>query len=318
MQKILITSPSVARTSFAGKKLIAAGLDINFANENSAMTETALISAITGCVAMIAGGEIISEKVIRAGSPTLKLIARSGVGYDNVDLKAAAEYGVNVTITPNANTYSVAEMVMGLMISQARSIPVMDRQVRTGHWKRIVGNELYQKKLGIIGTGKIGVEVAKRAKAFGMEIMAYDLYPNEMIAKEYALRYMALEELLPEADFVTIHVPPAPDGPLINRRALDLMKPTAYLINTARGQLVDEDALYDALKNKKIAGAGLDVFSHEPLTESKLFELENVIFSPHVAGATNESVYRMGLMAAEEVLRVASGEPPMNVVSLQK
>lgn len=318
MQKILVTSPSVTEDSEAGRWLLKNGLEVRFCNSGQELTEATLEKEIQGCVAMIAGSEKISENVIKKGRPTLKVISRSGVGYDNVDLQAAKRFGVEVTNTPGANTHSVAELVIGLMISLARKIPTASQMIHEGRWTRIVGTELKGKTLGIIGTGAIGREVAKRAAAFQMKIIAYDLYPDEFFAREYGVDYKSLEDVLRESDFVTLHVPALEGGPLIGKEELKYMKPTAYLINAARGQLIDEDALYEALQSKQLAGAGLDVYQQEPLLESPLFCLEQVILMPHVAGATKESTHQMGMMAAEEALRAALGEAPLHSVFVPK
>ncbi|MCD8009718.1 MAG: phosphoglycerate dehydrogenase [Lachnospiraceae bacterium] len=318
MPKVLVTSPSVTADSEAGHKLKKSGLEVQFLNTGQEVSEELLEEEIRGCLAMIAGAERISERVIKNGYPTLRVISRSGVGYDNIDLHAAENFGVAVTNTPGANTHSVAELVIGLMIALAREIPTASGKIRAGCWTRIVGTELYGKTLGILGTGAIGKEVAKRAAAFQMHIIACDLYPDERFAQDYGIEYRSMEEVLGEADFLTLHVPAQQGKPLIGEEELHHMKPTAYLINAARGQLVDEEALYEALRTGRLAGAGLDVCQKEPLWKSRLFSLEQVIFMPHVAGATRESTHRMGMMAAEEVLRAAQGMEPLHPVPMPK
>lgn len=320
MQKVLVSSLSIKKSAPAKAKLESAGVEVVYAqHDGRGLREAELVKAIPGCTALIAGMDDVTEKAIKAGSPTLKLVARIGVGYNNVDLGAAERYGVKVTITPDANMYSVADLALGLLLSVARSIPTHDQITRAGEWRRINGSELHDKTLGIIGLGKIGLEVAKRAKGFGMQIIAYDLFKNPAAAEKYDISYTSLEELLNQADFVTLHAPEveATKG-IINRQTLSLMKPSAYLINTARGPLVNESDLYDALKERKIAGAGLDAFAQEPPADKRFFQLDNVVLTPHAGASTVEANDRMSLMAVDEVLRVISGRPPVNTISAAK
>ncbi len=319
MKKVLVSSLSIKKSPPAKAKLESAGLEIVYAeHDGRGLREADLVKAIPGCIALIAGMDDVTEKAIKAGSPTLKLVARIGVGYNNVDLDAAERYNVKVTITPDANMYSVADLALGLLLSIARSIPTHDQITRAGEWHRINGRELHGKTLGIIGLGKIGLEVAKRATGFGMKIIAYDMIKNHDAAEKYDIRYTGLEDLLQQSDFVTLHAPAiAATSGIINQQTLSLMKPSAYLINTARGQLVNENDLYAALKDKKIAGAALDVYAEEP-PDKRFFKLENVILTPHASASTIEANDRMSLMAVEEVIRVASGHLPLNVISVTK
>lgn len=320
MQKVLVSSLSIKKSAPAKAKLESAGVEVVYAqHDGRGLREAELVKAIPGCTALIAGMDDVTEKALKAGSPTLKLVARIGVGYNNVDLGAAERYGVKVTITPDANMYSVADLALGLLLSVARSIPTHDQITRAGEWRRINGSELHDKTLGIIGLGKIGLEVAKRAKGFGMKIIAYDLFKNPAAAEKFDISYTSLEELLKQADFVTLHAPEveATKG-IINCQTLSLMKPSAYLINTARGPLVNEGDLYDALKERKIAGAGLDAFAQEPPADKRFFELDNVVLTPHAGASTVEANDRMSLMAVDEVLRVISGRPPVNTISAAK
>lgn len=320
MHKVLVSSLSIKKSAPAKAKLESAGVEVVYAqHDGRGLREAELVKAISGCTALIAGLDDVTEKALEAGSPTLKLVARIGVGYNNVDLAAAERYGVKVTITPDANMYSVADLALGLILSVARSIPAHDHITRAGEWRRINGAELHDKTLGIIGLGKIGLEVAKRARGFDMKLIAFDMVKNPAVAEKYDISYTSLEELLKQADFVTLHAPAieATAG-LINRQTLSLMKPTAYLINTARGPLVNEGDLYDALKERRIAGAGLDVFAQEPPADKRFFELDNVVLTPHAGASTVEANDRMSLMAVDEVLRVISGQPPVNTISAPK
>ncbi|RMF89065.1 MAG: hydroxyacid dehydrogenase, partial [Nitrospinota bacterium] len=214
------------------------------------LSEEETIRLLQGVDALIAGGVKVTRRVLEAAD-RLKIVARRGVGFDSVDLQAATERGIVVTITPGAITNSVADFTFGLMIAVARKIPVADRAIREGKWPVLMGTELWKKTLGIIGLGRIGKAVAKRARGFDMQILAYDIVQDEAFAQQYGVRYVSLEELLQSADFVSINAPlSSTTTHLIDARALRMMKPTAFLINTARGGLVDEKALIQALQEK--------------------------------------------------------------------
>jgi len=288
-----------------------AGHDLVLSQADKPLSEDEMAALIPGAAALIAGNDAVTAKVIEAGLPDLKIIARNGVGYNNIDVAAARDHGIAVTVTPGGNSVSVAELAWGLMLALARRIPWLDRSVRAGSWARATGCELAGKTLGIIGLGAIGREVAKRAAAFDMTVAAYDVKPDEEFAHRYGIKYLPLPDLLAQADFVSLHAPALPSTRgLINRGTLALMKPTAFLINTARGDLVVEDDLYQALAEKRIAGAGLDAFSEEPFRDSRFFGLENVILTPHAGAHTKEAVDKVSIMAAEEVIRVLADQPP--------
>ncbi|AGB05387.1 phosphoglycerate dehydrogenase-like oxidoreductase [Aciduliprofundum sp. MAR08-339] len=238
----------------------------------------------------------------------LKAIGRAGVGLDNVDVEYAKSKGIKVINTPGATSISVAELTIGLILAVMRKIAYADREMRRGSWpkKKCKGIEMYGKTLGIIGIGRIGREVAKRAKAFGMRIVYYDVYrPDENTEKELGLEYRDLDTLISEADVITLHVPLVPETKhLINAERISKMKDGAIIINAARGGIVDEDALYDALKSGKLYGAALDVYENEPLKESKLFELDNVVLTPHIGAQAKEGQTRAGLEVAKKIAEV--------------
>lgn len=274
-----------------------------------------LIPLVKDADALIVGNDKVTEKVINAGKK-LKVISRYGVGYDNVDLNAAKKKGIVVTNTPNTNNNSVADLVIGFLLVLARNLLAVNRIVRSGEWKRIMGTEIYGKTLGIIGFGKIGKSVAKRAKGFEMEVLCYDVYPDLEFSKEYGITYCSLEELLKRSDIVTIHVPLTPETRgLIGERELGMMKPTAFLINTSRGGIVDERALYDTLSNKKIAGAALAVMEQEPPINSPLLQLDNVVITPHIGGYTGEAINNMGIVAAKNIVLVLNNKPGAHIVN---
>ncbi|MHA1214580.1 MAG: hydroxyacid dehydrogenase [Candidatus Hodarchaeales archaeon] len=250
----------------------------------------------------------------------LKVIGRAGVGVDNIDVEAATEKNIAVVNSPRASTYSVAEMAMTFMLSLSRKIVEADTKTKQGLWpkKQLKGRELYGKTLGFVGCGRIGSEVAKRARAFGMECVAYDPYLPKEIADKVGVKLISkLEEVLEIADYISIHALLTDETKgMIGKKEFDRIKPSAYLINCARGGIVDEDALYNALKEKKIAGAGLDVFQIEPAKENKLFELENVYVSPHIAASTIEAQERAGEIIAQQIKLVLGGKKPEFCVNM--
>lgn len=313
--KILISARSFAKAAEAKALLEAAGYTLVFNPHDRPLREQELLALISGASGMIAGLDEVTGAVIAAGKPTLKIIAKHGVGYENIDIVAAQAQGVAVTTTPGANTKSVAELTMALMLAAARRITAMDRSVRQGSWQRLTGYELAGKVLGIIGLGSVGGEVAKRAAAFDMDIIAYDVLPRSDLTQKYGVIYKSLPEVLTEADFLSLHAPstPATTG-IINKTTLAQMKKSAILINTARGDLIEETDLYDALKSGSLAAAGLDTFAHEPPAGSRLLTLDNIVFTPHAGATTYEAVRRMGITAAEEVIRVLSGQQPLHPV----
>lgn len=245
----------------------------------------------------------VTRKIIEAGN-RLKMIGRPGVGLDNIDVKAAGERGVKVLNTPEAPAPSVAELVFCLMLCLARRIPMADSGMKGGRWLKgeTKGNELYGKTLGIVGFGHIGSRIAKIAIAAGMTVLAYDKYRKEA---DEGVRLVGLEELLENSDFVSLHVPLTDETRhMISLRELGTMKQSAFLINTSRGEVVDEEALYTALMERKIAGAGLDVFSKEPYF-GPLAKLDNVVATPHIGANTEEAQLRAGMMLAEKIFKEA-------------
>jgi D-3-phosphoglycerate dehydrogenase len=253
------------------------------------MSEDELIAHVDGFDGVCCGVEPFTRKVI-AASPRLKSIARTGVGFNSIDLEAAEDYGVIVTTTPGANRHAVADHTLGFMIMLAHRIPANQQMVANQKWTRVVGKDVYRKTVGIIGVGAIGKEVAKRAAGFNMNLLGFDILRDYTFGAEVGLRYVNLHELMSQSDFITLHVPYYElTHHMIGEAELNLVKPTSYLINTARGGVVDEAALYNVLTNGKMAGAALDVAENEPNFASPLMKLENVIWTPHVAGITDES-----------------------------
>ncbi|MWV49417.1 phosphoglycerate dehydrogenase [Rathayibacter sp. VKM Ac-2803] len=246
-----------------------------------------------------------------AAAPSLKVIARAGVGLDNVDIAAATTAGVMVVNAPTSNIISAAELTVGHILSLARHIPAAHSALAQGLWKRskYTGVELYEKTVGIIGLGRIGALITARLQAFGVNVVAYDPYVTSARAQQLGVTLLPLEELLAQSDFITIHMPKTAETTgMISDEQLALMKPTAFIVNVARGGLIDEDALHRALVAKTIAGAGLDVFVKEPPTGSPLLALENVVVTPHLGASTDEAQEKAGVSVAKSVRLALSGE----------
>lgn len=250
----------------------------------------------------------------------LAVIARAGVGLDNVDVPAATQAGVMVVNAPQSNIVSAAELAVGLLIASARHIAPASAALRGGEWKRsrFTGVELQDKVVGVVGLGRIGVLVAQRLSAFGMRVIAYDPYVQPVRAAQIGVRLVPLDELLAESDFISVHLPKTPETVgLIGGDALRKVKPTVHIVNAARGGIVDEAALYDALVEGRVAGAGLDVFASEPCTDSPLFGLESVVATPHLGASTDEAQEKAGLAVARSVRLALAGELVPDAVNVQ-
>ncbi|HEY2644836.1 MAG TPA: phosphoglycerate dehydrogenase [Galbitalea sp.] len=271
----------------------------------------ALLAALADANAiLIRSATKVDEEAI-AAAPNLKVIARAGVGLDNVDIKAATTAGVMVVNAPTSNIISAAELTVGHILSLARFIPAAHDSLADGAWKRskYTGVELYEKTIGIIGLGRIGALITARLQAFGMNVVAYDPYVTSARAQQLGVTLLTLDELLKTSDFITIHMPKTPETTgMISTDQLALMKPTAFIVNVARGGLIDEDALYAALKSKRIAGAGLDVFVTEPPLDSPLLELDNIVLTPHLGASTDEAQEKAGVSVAKSVRLALDGE----------
>jgi D-3-phosphoglycerate dehydrogenase len=272
--------------------------------------EAEMIEVVKDVDAIVVGLQPITEKVLKFAN-RLKVIGRHGAGVDNIDLKAAGQRGIPVIYAPGANAHSVADFTIGLILALARKIPFFDRTTKNGEWKRIFGNEIWGKTVGIFGLGQIGLEVAKRARGFNMTTIAYDIVKNQSLAQECGVVYKRKEDVLAESDFVTLHLPLSEDTlGFISEPELKAMKNTAVLVNTSRGGIVDEKALYRALKDGWIGGAALDVFEKEPPQKTSLFALDNVITTPHMAGITVEGLDRTGMTVAQDMIAVLKGQMP--------
>jgi len=247
----------------------------------------------------------VTKEVIAAGT-VLKAIVRAGVGLDNIDIDYAKEKGIQVHNTPNASTQSVAELTIAYLMALARNIPLMAASMKAGKWekKSFLGSEVAGKTLGLIGSGRIGSAVADRAIALGMTVVAYDPYVSELPN----VILMELDDLLAEADYISLHIPHTEETHnILDTAAFEKMKAGVRIINCARGGTIDEDALYQAIQDGKVAGAALDVFAEEPLTDPRLFSLDQVIGSPHVGAGTMEAKERVGQHAAQKVIEALTG-----------
>ncbi|MEM3922348.1 MAG: phosphoglycerate dehydrogenase [Nitrososphaerota archaeon] len=315
--RILVTPRSYGRYYPEQLERLKSAGDVEFA-ENPPLKEADLLKIIGKYDAVVAGVDEYTAKVIDSAE-NLKILARYGVGTDNVDLEAATRNGIIVTYTPGANTNAVAEHTFALILALMRDIPKLNEAGKQGLWAkgRGLGRELNGKTLGIIGLGRIGRIVAKIAKGFDMNVIAYSPHVPREEAEKIGIKLVSLEELLSTADIVSIHTSMAPGKyHMIGERELKMMKKTAYLVNTARGELVDEAALVRALKEGWIAGAALDVLEHEPPPpDSELLKLDNVIITPHAGAHTWEAVKNMGDMVTEDVIAVLSGKKPKYIAN---
>lgn len=270
---------------------------------------------LQGAVGMIAGMDRIDDELL-AEFPDLRVISRFGVGYDAIDVAAATRHGVTVTYIPDAMVESVADLTLGLMLAVARRIPELDRSVKAGEWNRQLAVDVARRTLGIVGTGRIGMAVAARARGFRMRLLGHDRIPNAGFVESLGGDYVELDELLQQSDFVTLHAPLTPETRhLIGARELALMKPTAFLINAARGGLVDSGALNAALDAGQLRGAAMDVYETEPPEVGPLLTRYNVVTTPHTASYTEGTVTKMARASLENLLAVLRGERPENVVN---
>src|SRR3954454_9063845 len=287
----------------------AAGLEVDV---RLGLSPSELLDAVRGASALvIRSATQVTAEVLEAGDE-LVVVGRAGIGLDNVDVEASTRRGVMVVNAPQSNVLSAAEHTIALLLAQARNVPQADRDLRNHQWNRTrwEGVELHNKTLGIVGLGRVAVLVAQRANAFGMQLAAYDPYVSADRARQLGGELVpTVEELVARADFLTIHLPKTPDTVgLVDAELLTHAKPTLRIINTARGGIIDEAALADAVREGRIAGAALDVFLHEPTTESPLFELDNVVVTPHLGASTAEAQDKAGQTIAEQVVLALRGE----------
>ncbi|MGH3472284.1 MAG: phosphoglycerate dehydrogenase [Nocardioidaceae bacterium] len=279
-----------------------------------------LLAAIPDADAILVRSATKVDAEALAAAGRLKVVARAGVGLDNVDVKQATQSGVMVVNAPTSNIVSAAELAVGLLLAAARHIAPANRSMHDGEWlrSRYTGVELYEKTLGIVGLGRIGVLVAQRLSAFGMRIIAFDPYVQAGRAAQLGVRLVPLDELVQQADFISVHLPKTPETiGLLGEELLAQCKPSAIIVNAARGGIVDEHALYVAMKEGRVAGAGLDVYTTEPCTDSPLFEFDNVVTTPHLGASTDEAQEKAGVAVAKSVRLALDGELVPDAVNVQ-
>jgi phosphoglycerate dehydrogenase-like enzyme len=315
MDKVLIAPSALdgLQSSFV-ETLRSAGFELVYPRRGRQLTEDELFGHLAGVRATVAGSEPYTPRVL-AAHPQLRVIARVGVGYDAVDVPAATAAGVAVTIAPGTNQGSVAEHSFALMLGLVKNLVSQHEGVRSGAWPRGTNLPLRTRTLGIAGLGRIGKAMATRALAFEMRVIAHDPYPDTAWATAHGIPFVSFEQLLADSDFVSLHMPASTEtAKLINARTLSLMKPTAFLINTSRGAVVDEPALYEALRERRLAGAGLDVFEEEPPGANPLLQLDNVLLTPHAAGGDVLSRDDMAQSAAQAIVDLSRGAWPAEKV----
>ncbi|WP_405617080.1 phosphoglycerate dehydrogenase [Streptomyces sp. NBC_00076] len=296
---------------------LGAGVDVRHVDGSD---RAALLPSLADADAVLVRSATLMDREAIAAGPRLRVIARAGVGLDNVDIPAATEAGVLVANAPTSNVTSAAELTVGLLLAVARNIPQADAALKSGSWQRgrWSGVELSGKVLGVVGLGRIGGLVAGRMAAFGMDVVAFDPYVTAAHAAAVGVRLLPLDELLARCDFLTVHLPRTPETTgLIGFDAFRRMKPTVRVVNAARGGIVDENELYAALKEGRVAGAALDVYASEPCTDSPLFALDNVVVTPHLGAATDEAQEKAGVAAARSVRLALAGVHVPDAVNVQ-
>src|SRR6202522_403583 len=281
-----------------------------------------LAAELSDADALVVRSAVQADAKLLESAPKLRVIGRAGVGVDNIDTAAATHRGIVVMNTPGANAVAVAELTLGLMISMARAIPRANATMHAGKWekKSLQGAELRGKTLGIVGLGRIGLEVARRARSFGMDLIGYDPFIAPVIARENQVTLVPIDEIFKKSDYLTLHVglTTQTEG-MINATSLKIMKPGIRIVNCARGELIVDEALAEAIRSGNVAGAALDVFRKEPLKDSPYFGLDNVLLSPHIAGSTDEAQEAIGIQLAMQVrdyLKLGVVQNAVNMPSL--
>ena len=308
--KVLVTTTSFLKpeNEKAKQALEAFADEVVYNTAGIPLEGDALLEMLDGVDAYIAGLDYITADVVERMPASLRVISRYGVGVDRVDIPACTKRGIKVTNTPGANAVAVAELAFSLMMSVARDIPGLSKKMEAGQWPRSVGTELCGKTLGIVGLGAIGKKLAVRARAFEMDVLAYDPFFDEDFAHRHGVRQAELDMLLQHSDFISLHVPlNEHTRHMVNKNCISTMKQGAIIVNTARGGLIDEAAAAEAVKSGKLRGLGLDAFEQEPLLNSPLVGVPGVVLTPHTGALTKEAVANMGNMAVENAIAVLTG-----------
>lgn len=313
-KKVLVTATNYSRLCAGAKALLEKeGFEVIENTFGRPMTFEELKDKVGDVYGVVAGVDTWNEDVFKLAS-NLKVIGRFGIGVDNIDLEAAKKYGIKVMNARAINSDSVAECTIGLILAVLRNLVNLDKSTRAGKWERYVGYTIRGKKIGLVGFGAIAQYTAKLLGAFETEIFAYDVYPNHAAAKKLGVTMTDLDTIIKQSDIITLHVPCTPETTkLFSKKEFEMMKASAVIINVARGPVIDENALYDALKTHKIAGAGIDVYEVEPAAAANpLFELDNVVCLPHSAAETYETYEAVGMATAQAILDVMNGRDPIN------
>jgi D-3-phosphoglycerate dehydrogenase len=303
MAKVLITPRSLTKAGHPSFELLKkAGYEVVFCTPGQQPDEEELIRLLPGCIGYLAGVEKVSARALEAAD-VLKVISRNGSGTDNIDAEAAKRKGITICRTEGANAKGVAELTIGLMYALARSLSFHDARLKSQSWERRKGFELEGKTLGMIGCGQIGEETALRALGIGMKVLAYRRTPNRSFAPSKDFRWASEAEVISQADVLSLHRPANPDGsPVVTAKFLARMKKGALLVNTARGSLIDDKAVLDALDRGRLAGVATDVYEKEPPEDHSLARHEHVIATPHIGAFTEESVERATVAAVENII----------------
>jgi D-3-phosphoglycerate dehydrogenase len=314
MKKILVTATNYSKYCKEGKQLLLDyGCEIIENPHAYTYPREELKKLVTDIHGVVAGIDLWDEEIFQL-APDLQAIARFGVGVDNIDLKKAGEHGIVVSNAPGINTSAVAELALGLILSLTRRIPNLNESLRKGEWSRPMTHELKSQTVGFLGFGAIARNLAGKLKPFGARMIAYDKFPNKQNADNLEVELVGLKKVLEESDIISIHMPATEETrEFINEEAILSMKPGVYIVNTARGSIVDEKALYQGLKSGKIAGYATDVFDNNPaFTENSLFEFPEYIATPYTAAETYENYAANGITAAQALISVFNGEEPKN------
>lgn len=306
-----------------GLDLLKQSFDVKVGKSGVILEKKQLITKVKSCDALLSMLVDRIDDEVMSASPQLKIVANYAVGYDNINITAAGKRNIIVTNTPGVLAATTADLAWALLMAAGRRIAESDRYTRKGLWTQwksdlLLGQDIHHATLGIIGMGSIGTEVAQRARGFSMRILYHNRTRNKKAEKELKAEYVDLMTLLKESDFITLHCPLTPQTTnLISTREFEMMKSNCILINTSRGPVVDQKALYKALKKKQIAGAGLDVYQKEPVEMTEpLLKLDNVVFTPHIGSASIQTRTKMALMAAQNIVAVLQGKSPINPVNL--
>lgn len=313
-QKVLVTATNYSQYCMPARRLLEEnGFEVVENPFDRPYTTQELQKEVGGIVAAVAGPDRWDEPVFSC-APNLKILARFGVGTDNINIEAATRHGVAVTNARGQNAAAVAEQAIGLMLCLLREIPFLDKRIRTGEWTRVVGRNLEGKTVGLLGFGMIAQRAAAKLSGFGVKLIAFDKYPNQAAADRLGVTFAGFDEVLSRSDIVSLHLPACEETfGIMNRSSFEKMKRGSFLVNTARGTLINEQDLYQALTGGQLAGAALDVYRTEPTApDNPLFTLDNVICTPHTSGDTLDTYHDVSMTTAQAIIDCFQGKRPLN------